>query len=98
MPPASWPTSGDLIVENLTARYSVACLDSKACIHCLIIFPLQDGPNVLHNLSFHLKHSECVGVVGRTGSGKVCSWIVSLSQFNGLLEHTDACFAWLHLC
>ncbi|KAH7910707.1 hypothetical protein BJ138DRAFT_73634 [Hygrophoropsis aurantiaca] len=29
-----------------------------------------DGPNVLHNLSFHIAPGERVGVVGRTGSGK----------------------------
>ncbi|EGO28521.1 hypothetical protein SERLADRAFT_354415 [Serpula lacrymans var. lacrymans S7.9] len=51
-PPAYWPASGDLRVENLSARYS------------------QDGPRVLHNLSFHIKSGERIGVVGRTGSGK----------------------------
>ncbi|KAF5309503.1 hypothetical protein D9619_012343 [Psilocybe cf. subviscida] len=51
-PPAAWPTSGDLVVENLSARYS------------------QDGPTVLHSVSFHIKSGERVGVVGRTGSGK----------------------------
>ncbi|KAI0258309.1 P-loop containing nucleoside triphosphate hydrolase protein, partial [Gloeopeniophorella convolvens] len=51
-PPAYWPSSGDLRVENLCARYS------------------PDGPEVLHNLSFHIKSGERVGVVGRTGSGK----------------------------
>ncbi|KAH8990840.1 hypothetical protein EDB92DRAFT_1935217 [Lactarius akahatsu] len=29
-----------------------------------------DGPNVLHDISFHIKSGERVGVVGRTGSGK----------------------------
>ncbi|KAE9405641.1 hypothetical protein BT96DRAFT_955137 [Gymnopus androsaceus JB14] len=29
-----------------------------------------DGPEVLHNLSFHIKSGERIGVVGRTGSGK----------------------------
>ncbi|KAH7907307.1 P-loop containing nucleoside triphosphate hydrolase protein [Hygrophoropsis aurantiaca] len=51
-PPAYWPVSGDLRVENLTARYS------------------SDGPEVLHNLSFHIASGERVGIVGRTGSGK----------------------------
>ncbi|KJA25244.1 hypothetical protein HYPSUDRAFT_37726 [Hypholoma sublateritium FD-334 SS-4] len=51
-PPAAWPTSGDLIVENLSARYS------------------QNGPVVLHNLSFQIKSGQRVGIVGRTGSGK----------------------------
>ncbi|KAI6136946.1 hypothetical protein F5141DRAFT_1077700 [Pisolithus sp. B1] len=51
-PPAHWPTSGDLAVEKLSARYS------------------GDGPKVLHDLSFHVKSGERVGIVGRTGSGK----------------------------
>jgi ABC-type multidrug transport system fused ATPase/permease subunit len=51
-PPASWPTSGELRVENLSARYS------------------SDGPRVLHDLSFHVKSGERIGIVGRTGSGK----------------------------
>ncbi|KAI5991472.1 hypothetical protein EDD15DRAFT_2275310 [Pisolithus albus] len=51
-PPAYWPTSGDLAVERLSARYS------------------SDGPKVLHDLSFHVKSGERVGIVGRTGSGK----------------------------
>ncbi|KAJ7059261.1 P-loop containing nucleoside triphosphate hydrolase protein [Mycena amicta] len=51
-PPAYWPASGDLVVENLSARYS------------------EDGPNVLHGISFHVKAGERVGIVGRTGSGK----------------------------
>ncbi|KAI0068112.1 P-loop containing nucleoside triphosphate hydrolase protein [Artomyces pyxidatus] len=29
-----------------------------------------DGPEVLHDLSFHVKSGERVGIVGRTGSGK----------------------------
>ncbi|KAG1757959.1 hypothetical protein EDB19DRAFT_1936472 [Suillus lakei] len=51
-PPAYWPASGDLRVENLSARYSL------------------DGPQVLQDLSFHIKSGERVGIVGRTGSGK----------------------------
>ncbi|KAJ7283178.1 P-loop containing nucleoside triphosphate hydrolase protein [Mycena rebaudengoi] len=51
-PPAYWPASGDLRVENLSAKYS------------------DDGPSVLHGVSFHVKSGEHVGIVGRTGSGK----------------------------
>ncbi|KAJ7080602.1 P-loop containing nucleoside triphosphate hydrolase protein [Mycena belliarum] len=51
-PPAYWPASGDLQVENLSARYS------------------EDGPKVLHDISFHIKSGQRVGIVGRTGSGK----------------------------
>lgn len=43
-PPAYWPTSGDLRVDNLCARYSL------------------DGPEVLHNLSFHIRSGEWIGV------------------------------------
>ncbi|PBK67572.1 P-loop containing nucleoside triphosphate hydrolase protein [Armillaria solidipes] len=51
-PPASWPTSGHLRVERLSARYS------------------QDGPKVLHELSFTVQSGERIAIVGRTGSGK----------------------------
>ncbi|KAJ7655408.1 P-loop containing nucleoside triphosphate hydrolase protein [Mycena rosella] len=51
-PPAYWSVSGELRVENLSARYS------------------EDGPKVLHKVSFHIKTGERVGFVGRTGSGK----------------------------
>ncbi|KAF8811726.1 hypothetical protein BYT27DRAFT_7160557 [Phlegmacium glaucopus] len=47
-PPAAWPTSGDLRVEKLSARYS------------------ETGPAVLHNLSFHIKSGQRIGV------GKSC--------------------------
>ncbi|KAJ6544500.1 P-loop containing nucleoside triphosphate hydrolase protein [Mycena capillaripes] len=30
----------------------------------------DDGPTVLHDISFHVKSGERVGIVGRTGSGK----------------------------
>lgn len=30
-----------------------------------------DGPKVLHDISFDVKSGERVGIVGRTGSGKV---------------------------
>ncbi|TFY61104.1 hypothetical protein EVG20_g7183 [Dentipellis fragilis] len=52
IPPAYWPSSGDLKVESLCARYSA------------------NGPEVLHDISFHVKSGERVGIVGRTGSGK----------------------------
>ncbi|KAJ4468972.1 P-loop containing nucleoside triphosphate hydrolase protein [Lentinula lateritia] len=52
IPPAHWPSSGELRVENLSAKYA------------------PDVPEVLHELSFHIKSGERIGVVGRTGSGK----------------------------
>ncbi|KAF5389764.1 hypothetical protein D9757_005974 [Collybiopsis confluens] len=51
-PPAYWPASGELQVDNLSAKYS------------------PDGPYVLHDLSFHIRSGERIGIVGRTGSGK----------------------------
>jgi ABC-type multidrug transport system fused ATPase/permease subunit len=51
-PPAHWPSSGTVVVENLVVRYA----------------PELDA--VLKNLSFSIKSSEKIGVVGRTGSGK----------------------------
>ncbi|KAJ7758122.1 hypothetical protein DFH07DRAFT_818757 [Mycena maculata] len=51
-PPAYWPASGELRVENLSARYS------------------EDGPEILHSISFTIKSGERIGIVGRTGSGK----------------------------
>lgn len=53
VPPAYWPTSGELVVENLSARYSA------------------NGPLVLKNISFRVNSGERIGLVGRTGSGKV---------------------------
>jgi ABC-type multidrug transport system fused ATPase/permease subunit len=44
IPPAFWPTSGKVKVENLSARYSA------------------DGPIVLHDISFHIKSGEYVGI------------------------------------
>lgn len=44
IPPAYWPASGDIRVENLSSRYSL------------------DGQKVLHNLSFHIKSGERIGV------------------------------------
>ncbi|KAJ3845672.1 hypothetical protein EV368DRAFT_53669 [Lentinula lateritia] len=60
IPPAHWPSSGELRVENLSAKYA------------------PDNPEVLHELSFHIKSGERIGVVGRTGSGKVCQYCTSL--------------------
>lgn len=54
VPPAYWPSSGELVVNKLSAKYSA------------------DGPKVLKDISFEVRSGERVGIVGRTGSGKVC--------------------------
>jgi ABC-type bacteriocin/lantibiotic exporter with double-glycine peptidase domain len=41
-PPAAWPMSGDLVVENLTARYSV---DGPNVLHG-ISFTIKSGERV----------------------------------------------------
>ena len=35
-----------------------------------------DGPKVLEDVSFSVKSGERIGIVGRTGSGKVRPWTV----------------------
>jgi ABC-type multidrug transport system fused ATPase/permease subunit len=64
IPPAYWPASGDLKVEKLSARYSLVRESPFLCP-----FPPsrisrgdQDGPKVLHDISFHIKSGERVGV------------------------------------
>ncbi|KAJ6619498.1 P-loop containing nucleoside triphosphate hydrolase protein [Mycena sp. CBHHK59/15] len=52
VPPAYWPASGEIRVENLSAKYS------------------DDGPEVLHDITFNIKAGERISIVGRTGSGK----------------------------
>ncbi|KAL7411452.1 hypothetical protein BDY24DRAFT_353656 [Mrakia frigida] len=41
-PPASWPTSGDIVVENLTARYS----DSGAAVLDGLSFSIRSGEKI----------------------------------------------------
>ncbi|KAF5324170.1 hypothetical protein D9619_011326 [Psilocybe cf. subviscida] len=71
IPPAAWPTSGDLRVEGLSARYS------------------KNGPKVLHDISFHVKSGERIGIVGRTGSGKSS---LTLSLLRGIITEGTVLF------
>jgi len=71
IPPAAWPTSGELKVEHLFARYS------------------STGPTVLHDLSFHVKAGERIGIVGRTGSGKSS---LTLSLLRCILTEGEVCY------
>lgn len=70
LPPAHWPSSGELRVDRLSARYSPVAFQTFTCCLFCLTRDIKDGPPVLHDISFNLKSGERVGVVGRTGSGK----------------------------
>ncbi|GAA6040571.1 hypothetical protein JCM8097_005469 [Rhodosporidiobolus ruineniae] len=57
VPPAAWPSSrpGSTLVE----------------VKDLVVRYAPDLPPVLHGVSFEIKAGERIGVVGRTGSGKI---------------------------
>jgi hypothetical protein len=61
IPPAYWPASGDLRVEKLTSRYSLVRKSSSSPLQ-IFIQGNQNGPKVLHDISFHIKSGERVGV------------------------------------
>ncbi|EKM83611.1 hypothetical protein AGABI1DRAFT_66408 [Agaricus bisporus var. burnettii JB137-S8] len=74
LPPAYWPASGSLVVENLSAKYS------------------QDGPKVLHDISFEVKSGERVGIVGRTGSGKASESSLTLALLRCIPTEGDVLY------
>ena len=61
-PPAAWPTSGDLRVENLSARYSQVWSSAKITTNEHLHNSSQTGPVILHNLSFHIESGQRIGV------------------------------------
>ena len=85
VPPAAWPTSGDIRVEKLSARYSQ--VRGEWVLAYPLLTDLQTGPRVLHEISFHIKSGERVGIVGRTGSGKVC--LLRLLLHNNSDRHSE---------
>lgn len=60
VPPAYWPASGSLTVEKLSARYSVVRHEESGRVYVLMC--AQDGPEVLHEVSFEVKSGERVGI------------------------------------
>lgn len=68
-PPASWPTKGQIKVEDLVIRYAVCKPDYWPHL-MLTSCPQPDLPDVLHKLNFEIFPGEKIGVLGRTGSGK----------------------------
>ncbi|KAJ3556039.1 hypothetical protein NM688_g2249 [Phlebia brevispora] len=63
--PAHWPSSGHLRVEKLSARYHEVS-DLPPMFFRRGSQEEQDGPDVLHSISFKVKSGERVGI----GSGK----------------------------
>lgn len=62
-PPAYWPASGALKVDGLSARYSAVSIQlcpplwyQNSRIH------IQNGPKVLHDLTFDIKSGERIGI------------------------------------
>ena len=61
IPPAYWPASGELKVEKLSARYSPVCMKPRGDqLPCS--FEYQDGPRVLHEVTFEVQSGERVGI------------------------------------
>ena len=66
VPPAYWPASGNLEVKDLSAKYSEVRIGRMySGIPSLTVF--QDGPKVLHEISFEVSSGERVGI-GETNS------------------------------
>jgi ATP-binding cassette subfamily C (CFTR/MRP) protein 4 len=53
-PPASWPSHGQIVFDNVSMRYSIE----------------TDSALALHQISMTIRAGEKVGIVGRTGAGK----------------------------
>ena len=57
-----------------------------------------DGPKVLHGISFDVKSGERVGIVGRTGSGKVSSSSrLQTTCCSSRTEFTHSCAPTMHI-
>ncbi|OAA60779.1 ABC transporter [Cordyceps fumosorosea ARSEF 2679] len=54
--PTDWPSRGEVVFTNVTARYK---LDD-----------VTEQPAVLQGINFHVEPGKKIGIMGRTGSGK----------------------------
>ncbi|KAH8365091.1 hypothetical protein KR084_001279, partial [Drosophila pseudotakahashii] len=83
-PPKSWPEQGEIVFSKLSLRYT----------------PDPKAENVLKSLSFVIRPSEKVGIVGRTGAGKssLINALFRLSYSNGsvLIDSRDTSEMGLH--
>ena len=62
-PPAYWPASGNLRVEGLSAKYSSVRQLSESLDYGLrLMWTAQDGPRVLHDITFEVQSGERVGI------------------------------------
>lgn len=62
IPPAYWPSSGALTVENLSARYSDGEESSPLLWPSSYSNRLLDSQYILHDLTFEVRSGERVGV------------------------------------
>ena len=76
-PPSSWPSSGQVTLQNMTASYTMTQDSSSS-------EPITDDQLVLRNLSLTIPSGQKVAICGRTGSGK-SSLLLTLFR---LLSHT----------
>lgn len=68
-PPATWPIQGTIVFDHVSTSYT----DDENAV------------TVLHDLSFRIRPSEKVGIIGRTGAGK-SSLIQILFRMGYVLE------------
>lgn len=62
IPPAYWPSSGDLVVDSLSAKYSSVSGNFDLQGYEILNVLSQNGPDVLRNISFKIKAGERVGI------------------------------------
>jgi len=66
-----WPTAGKVSVKNVRCSFIGDSTSIMAALLQMSASYSIGGKNVINNLSFEILGGEKVGVVGRTGAGKV---------------------------